>query len=62
MWPSVWVCTSAWASRSPGMEMEIVLQQLLERVQRIEPAGAPVPIIHNVLRGFESLPVSITAA
>lgn len=44
------------------LEMEIVLQQLLERVDTIEPSGAPVPIIHNVLRGFESLPVSITPA
>ncbi|MFB0833662.1 cytochrome P450 [Arthrobacter halodurans] len=44
------------------LEMEIVLQELLRRVATIEPAGAPVPIVHNVLRGFESLPVSITAA
>lgn len=44
------------------LEMEIVLQQLAERVATIEPDGAPVPILHNVLRGFESLPVRITAA
>ncbi|NKX55751.1 cytochrome P450 [Arthrobacter mobilis] len=44
------------------LEMEIVLQQLLERVATIEPDGEPVPILHNVLRGFESLPVRITAA
>lgn len=44
------------------LEMEIVLQQLLKRVVSIEPDGAPVPILHNVLRGFESLPVRITAA
>jgi cytochrome P450 len=44
------------------LEMEIVLQQLLQRVATIEPDGAPVPILHNVLRGFESLPVRITAA
>jgi cytochrome P450 len=44
------------------LEMEIVLQQLLQRVAAIEPNGAPVPILHNVLRGFESLPVRITAA
>ncbi|MDR7083298.1 cytochrome P450 [Arthrobacter ginsengisoli] len=42
------------------LEMEIVLQQLLQRVVAIEPDGAPVPILHNVLRGFESLPVRIT--
>jgi cytochrome P450 len=44
------------------LEMEIILQQLLERVATLEPDGAPVPILHNVLRGFESLPVRITAA
>lgn len=44
------------------LEMEIVLQQLLERVETITPAAPAVPIIHNVLRGFESLPVTITAA
>lgn len=44
------------------LEMEIVLQALLERVETIAPAGPAVPIIHNVLRGFESLPVTITPA
>ncbi|NKX52633.1 cytochrome P450, partial [Arthrobacter deserti] len=44
------------------LEMEIILQQLLEREATIEPDGAPTPILHNVLRGFESLPVHITAA
>jgi len=44
------------------LEMEIVLQQLLQRVETITPAGPAVPIIHNVLRGFESLPVTITPA
>ncbi|MCQ9165921.1 MULTISPECIES: cytochrome P450 [unclassified Arthrobacter] len=44
------------------LEMEIILQQLAERVAAIEPDGAPVPILHNVLRGFESLPVRITGA
>lgn len=44
------------------LEMEIVLLELLARVETIEPAGEPVPIVHNVLRGFESLPVKITAA
>lgn len=44
------------------LEMEIVLQELLARVETIEPAGEPVPIVHNVLRGFESIPVKITPA
>lgn len=44
------------------LEMEIILQQLLERVATIESDGPPTPILHNVLRGFESLPVRITAA
>lgn len=44
------------------LEMEIVLQELLRRVATLEPAGEPVPILHNVLRGFESLPVAITPA
>lgn len=43
------------------LEMEIVLQELLARIATIEPAGEPVPIIHNVLRGFASIPVSTTA-
>ncbi|MDQ0092920.1 MULTISPECIES: cytochrome P450 [Micrococcaceae] len=42
------------------MEMEIVLQQLLEKVVSIELVGEPKPILHNVLRGFESMPVRIT--
>ena len=42
------------------LEMEIVLQQLLEKFETIELAGEPVPFIHNVLRGFESVPVKVT--
>lgn len=44
------------------LEIEIVLQQLLERVLTIQLAGDPVPLVHNVLRGFTSLPVSVTSA
>ena len=44
------------------LEMEIVLQQMLEHVDTISLAGEPQPILHNVLRGFESLPVEISAA
>ncbi len=42
------------------LEMEIVLQQLLEKFESIELAAQPVPFIHNVLRGFESVPVNVT--
>ncbi|RCW39660.1 hypothetical protein DFQ14_11536 [Halopolyspora algeriensis] len=42
------------------LEMELVLKALATRVERIEPAGEPVPIVHNSLRGFESVPVKVT--
>ena len=41
---------------------KIVLQQMLEHVDTISLAAEPKPILHNVLRGFESLPVEISAA
>lgn len=44
------------------LEMEIILQQLIQRFETLEPAGEPRPILHNVLRGFESLPVHVKAA
>lgn len=42
------------------LEMEIVLQEMLDKFESIELAGEPVPFIHNVLRGFESVPVHVT--
>lgn len=42
------------------LEMEIVLQQMLEKIHTLELDGEPKPILHNVLRGFESMPVRIT--
>ncbi|KAA0979280.1 cytochrome P450 [Paeniglutamicibacter gangotriensis] len=42
------------------LEMEIVLQQMLEKIHTLELDGEPTPILHNVLRGFESMPVRIT--
>lgn len=43
------------------LEMEIILQQLLERFATLELTAPPQPILHNVLRGFESLPVRMEA-
>lgn len=43
------------------LEMEIVLQQMLEKFETIELAAEPKPLIHNVLRGFESIPVRALA-
>lgn len=44
------------------LEIELVLQALLSRVARLELRGEPQPIVHNVLRGFESLPLRLTPA
>lgn len=44
------------------LEVELILQALLKRVERLEPTGEPVPILHNVLRGFESIPVRLVPA
>lgn len=42
------------------LEMEIVLQEMLKKFESIELDGAPKPLIHNVLRGFDSIPVKVT--
>ena len=42
------------------LEMEIVLQEMLKKFQSIELDGAPSPLVHNVLRGFDSIPVKVT--
>ncbi|WP_420176724.1 cytochrome P450 [Luteococcus sp. OSA5] len=44
------------------LEIELVLTALATRFERIELAGDPVPWIHNVLRGWERLPLSLTRA
>ena len=44
------------------LEMEIIPQQMLQRFETITPNGEPTPLVHNVLRGFESLPVTVTPA
>ncbi|MFJ2561928.1 MULTISPECIES: cytochrome P450 [unclassified Streptomyces] len=42
------------------LEIELVLKALAARVDTIELTGEPVPLTHNVLRGFASLPVRVT--
>lgn len=44
------------------LEGEVVLGALARRVERIEPAGAPVLELNNTLRGFAHLPVTVEAA
>lgn len=44
------------------MESECLLAELLRRVDRIEPAGPPVYLIHNQLRILERQPVRLVAA
>lgn len=44
------------------LEIELLLAAMTERFSAIEPAGEPTPWIHNVLRGFESLPLRLTPA
>jgi hypothetical protein len=42
------------------IEIELVLQALARRVDRIELTGEPSPWIHNVLRGFARMPLRLT--
>ncbi|MGK3710489.1 cytochrome P450 [Arthrobacter sp. IK3] len=44
------------------LEIELVLQALAARVERLELAGEPVPQIHNVLHAFSSIPVKVVPA
>lgn len=44
------------------LEGAAVLTALVERVERIELAGAPVRKLNNLIRSFGSLPVRVTAA
>jgi 4-methoxybenzoate monooxygenase (O-demethylating) len=44
------------------LEMEVVLGWLAEHVERLEPAGEPVPYLHNTLKGWESLPLRLIPA
>ncbi|QCU77176.1 cytochrome P450 [Citricoccus sp. SGAir0253] len=40
-------------------EIELMLQALIKRVDRIEPTGEATPWIHNVLRGFARMPLRL---
>ncbi|KUG61434.1 MULTISPECIES: cytochrome P450 [Kocuria] len=42
------------------IEIELVLQALAKRVDRIELTGEPSPWVHNVLRGFARMPLRLT--
>lgn len=53
------VCPGA---RFARIEMTALLISLAERVERLEPAGEPVRLLHNMLRGFTSLPVNLVPA
>ncbi|WP_244520206.1 cytochrome P450 [Arthrobacter crystallopoietes] len=44
------------------LEMEVVLGWLAEHVERLEPAGEPVPYLHNTLKGWDSLPLRLIPA
>ncbi|QIY74322.1 cytochrome P450 [Streptomyces sp. RLB1-33] len=44
------------------LEMEVLFTELARRVRAVEPAGEPVPFLHNSLRGWKHLPVRVTAA
>ena len=41
------------------LEGEIVLTALARRVESIELAGEPRPLLNNTLRGWSSMPVSV---
>lgn len=44
------------------LEVELVLMALAERVDRLEPAGNPVPKLNNTLKGWSSVPVQVRPA
>ncbi len=44
------------------LEAELVLTALAERVERLEPAGDPVPKLNNTLKGWASVPVRVHPA
>jgi hypothetical protein len=43
------------------LELEVLLRALAARVSSIEFAGEPRRMLHNTLRGFQSLPVRLRA-
>ncbi|MFD5125306.1 cytochrome P450 [Streptomyces sp. NPDC058385] len=44
------------------LELDVLISELARRVKTVEPAGDPVPFLHNTLRGWKHLPLRITPA
>jgi cytochrome P450 len=44
------------------LETRILLETLAQRVERIEPRGDGVPVTSPILRGWQSVPVTVTSA
>ncbi|MGV9710889.1 cytochrome P450 [Gordonia sp. NPDC003424] len=44
------------------LEVVAVLQRLIDRVERIEFTGDPVPAVNSITRGYESLPLRLVPA
>jgi 4-methoxybenzoate monooxygenase (O-demethylating) len=44
------------------MEAECLLAAVAVRIEKLELTGTPVPKLNNWLRGFESIPMRLTAA
>jgi cytochrome P450 len=42
------------------LEVELILAELLKRVENIELAGSPVRRLNNALRGLASLPLRVS--
>jgi hypothetical protein len=52
-------CVGAMLAR---LEAEVLLTAMARRIKTIEPAGEPVRLLNNALRGLTSLPVTVTAS
>lgn len=52
------LCLGAWLAR---MEIRVVFEELLERVDRLEVAGEPSRLRSNFISGIKSLPVRVCA-
>jgi cytochrome P450 len=44
------------------LEAEVLLEEMLRRIEKIELAGEPVWRLNNMLRGLQSLPIRFTIA
>ena len=52
------LCLGAWLAR---MEIRLVFEELLRRVERLEPAGEPEYLRSNFIAGIKHLPVRVVA-